>query len=566
MTRPFPWEKTYPETLRWDIAPPRQSLVDLLEESAAENADAPFLEYRGMPVSFTELAVRVAAFASGLLRRGVGAGDRVALYLPNTPYHPISFFGVLKAGGIVVHLSPLDAERELIHKLEDSGARIIVTTNIGAMLPMALRLLSTGHLDLLIVGEDAAFGPAPGLPISQIPGNELRLVTFSELEREPAVIVFPALAPDSIALLQYTGGTTGTPKGAVHTHATLNAAVASYEAFYLGQNLEDNSQRDRVIAVLPLFHIYALVVLLLCQLKRGSILSLHLRFDPEAVLRDIEIGRATYFPGVPTMWTALNALDGIETRDFSSLRSVGSGGAPLPVEIAQRFERLTGQRLLGGWGMTETASAGTSSLQNGAYKPGSIGLPLPGIAIEIVDLDDPAKILGPGEPGEMRIKGPNIFKSYWNCPGETEKSFADGWFLTGDIGIMDPDGMLFLVDRKKDIIISGGFNVYPRIIEDAIYEHPGVQEVIVIGIPCAYRGQAAKAFIKLRTGCDEFSLEMLREFLADKIGKHELPAALEFRDALPRTPVGKLSKKELIAEEKAASISFAEQTEAKKLL
>jgi long-chain acyl-CoA synthetase len=350
-------------------------------------------------------------------------------------------------------------------------------------------------------------------------------------------------------VLQYTGGTTGLPKGAIHTHRTLNASVVIYDQFYASQTPDDADDPHRVIAVLPFFHIYALVVLLLWQMKRGSALLLHLKFDAESVLRDIEVKRATYFPGVPTMWIALNAVPGIETRDFSSLRQVGSGGAPLPLEVAQRFERLVGRRIGGGWGMTETASAGTAQLMNGALRENSVGLPLPGIAAKIVALDDPRRELPFGETGELCIKGPNIFKGFWNKPQETDSAFVDGYYLTGDIGRMDPDGMIYLVDRKKDMIISGGFNVYPRTIEDAIYEHPEVEECSVIGIKDSYRGQAAKAFIKVKDGAREFSLDELREFLADKIGKHELPAELEFRDSLPKTPVGKLSKKELLADE-----------------
>jgi long-chain acyl-CoA synthetase len=222
----------------------------------------------------------------------------------------------------------------------------------------------------------------------------------------------------------------------------------------------------------------------------------------------------------------------------------------MPVEVAQRFERMTGRPILGGWGMTETSPSGTGLPLQGPVKPGSIGLVLPGIEIGIVALDDPRRPLPPGEIGEMRIRGPNVFKGYWNRPADTAAAFADGFFLTGDIGYMDEDGYFFLVDRKKDMIISGGFNVYPSVIENAIYEHPDVEEVIVIGIADIYRGEAAKAFVKLRRGAAALDLDGLNAFLADKIGRHEMPAALEIRDSLPRTPVGKLSKKELIDEER----------------
>ncbi len=547
--RPYPWEKTYPEGLAWDIDTPDYSLPEHLQRCVAAHGHKTFLDYRGHQISYAEFGRRVHQFAAGLIAQGLQPSDKVALYLPNTPYHPISFFGVLKAGGVVVHLSPLDAPRELIHKLTDSGARLMITTNFAPMLSGAQRLMEAKLIDRIIVGDDSVFGEAPGVPVLPVPMDDERISHFDQLLHAVLPDTWPVLQADQLAVLQYTGGTTGLPKGAMHTHATLNASVAIYDRFYAAQNADDGQAPHRVIAVLPFFHIYALVVLLLWQMKRGSVLLLHLRFDADAVLHDIEVKRATYFPGVPTMWIALNAVPGIETRDFSSLQQVSSGGAPLPIEVAQRFERLVQCRIGGGWGMTETASAGTSHLMRGLFKPDTVGLPLPGIQARIAALDDATHVLPIGETGELCVKGPNIFKGFWNKPEETAKAFTDGFYATGDIGWMDEDGMIYLVDRKKDMIISGGFNVYPRYIEDAIYEHPDVEECSVIGIRDDYRGQAAKAFIKLTDGAQEFSLAALRDFLADKIGRHELPAALEFRDSLPKTPVGKLSKKELLAEE-----------------
>jgi long-chain acyl-CoA synthetase len=286
-------------------------------------------------------------------------------------------------------------------------------------------------------------------------------------------------------------------------------------------------------------------VILLGSLRRGHLISLHQRFDAETVMRDIEIKRATVFPGVPTMWIAIASLPDLESRDLSSLVSCLSGGAPLPVEVAKIFERKANMKLKSGWGMTETCSPGTGHPPEGPDKPGSIGLMLPGIDLDVVSLDDPKQTLAPGEVGEIRIKGPNVTRGYWNKPKETAEAFVGDHFLTGDIGTMDDDGYFYLVDRKKDMIISGGFNVYPQMIEQAIYTHPAVQEVIVIGIPDTYRGEAAKAFVKLRAGAEPFSLEDLRAFLTGKLGKHELPAALDFVDDLPRTSVGKLSRHEL---------------------
>jgi len=540
------WEKSYPDGLSWDIAIEPISLPTMLARTVARHPDRDAIDYRGHLISYPELGRAVDRFAAALLARaGVGPGMPIALYLPNSPYHPITFLGSAKAGARLAQLSPLDAERELIHKLDDSGARILVTTNLPPLLPTALRLLEAGRIDLLIVGEDEAWGPAavPHIEIPVRPG----VVSYGDFIADVALpAVWPDLSADDIVLLQYTSGTTGKPKGAILTHGNLSAAVQIYGAWSTAQEKSRGPEtQQRVICVLPLFHIYALSAVLLRQLDAGALILLRPRFDVDTVLRDIEVNRATLFPGVPTMWVALANHPDIETRDLSSLRHCGSGGAPLPVEVAARFERLAGLKLRGGWGMTETAAAGTGQLFDGPGKPDTIGLPLPAITLEVVALDDPSRILPIGETGELRVKGPNVTQGYWQQAQATADSFTDGGLLTGDIGYMDADGYVFIVDRKKDMIISGGFNVYPQMIEQAIYEHPGIEEALVIGIPDQYRGEAAKAFVKLREGAADLTIEELREFLVDKIARYALPVALEIREALPRTAVGKLSKKEL---------------------
>ncbi len=556
--RPWPWERSYPPGVCWDAPLAISTLPQMLDVFTTQWGPKPALEYRDRATSYAELRAAADAVAAGLMDLGVGPGTAVALYLPNTPYHPIAFFAVLRCGARVVHLSPLDAERELAFKLQDSGARILVTTNVGFMALMAKKLMADGLLDRMIVGDDTAFGPSaiPTSPITDDAGvtrfDALRMAGAAALPRE-----WPPIDVEDIALLQYTGGTTGRPKGTILTHANLSAASAIYKAWADPQRVSPPGE-DKVICVLPLFHMYALSAVMLRAFCEGAELLLRPRFDVATTLHDIEVKRATVFPGVPTMWIALANAPGIEGRDLSSLRRVGSGGAPLPVEVAERFEKLTGHRLLGGWGMTETSPAGTGLPLNGTGKAGSIGLPQPGIVMDIVALDDPSRRLPPGEKGEIRIKGPNVTRGYWNAPHETAAAFVDGYLLTGDIGTMDEDGYFFLVDRKKDMIVSGGFNVYPRTIEEAVYEHPAVAEVIVIGVPDAYRGEAAKAFVQLKPGAADFTLDELRAFLSDKIGRHELPAHLEFRDALPRTAVGKLSKKELIEEERRKARVAAE--------
>jgi long-chain acyl-CoA synthetase len=534
--------------VRWDAPIKTGTVHGLLDDAAEIYGDNPAFEYRDRRFSFREMAELSRKAAAGFRRLGVSKGTPVALYLPNMPYHLISFFGALRAGARIVHLSPLDAERELAYKLKDSGARIVVTTNFPVMFPRIQKLKQAGHFDRLIVGDDAAWGPS-FVPLESFAESETVQSFARLLEEDGTDRDFPKVAPEDLALLQYTGGTTGEPKGAMLTHANLTAAVSMYQAWHDGQGHSQHGD-DRVICVLPLFHIYALSSVMLRCLQSGNELLLRPRFDVETILRDIEQKKATTFPGVPTMWIALCAVPGIEKRDLSSLRFCYSGGAPMPVEVAQRFERLTGYSIRGGWGMTETAPAGTNLPQRGPVRPGTIGVPLPGIEIDVVAVDDPRRVLGFGEVGEMRIKGPNVFQGYWNRPEETAAAFVDGFFLTGDIVYMDEDGYLFLVDRKKDMIISGGFNVYPQMVEQAIYEHPDVEEVMVVGVPDAYRGEAAKAFIRLRANAPVLTLEALQAFLADKVGRHEMPTELEFRPFLPRTAVGKLSKKELIEEEK----------------
>jgi long-chain acyl-CoA synthetase len=555
-----PWEKSYPPGVRWDVPIATATLPAMFDEVTAKWADQPALEYRDRTTSYRELSAGVEALASGLMDLGVRPGTAVALYLPNTPYHPIAFFATLKAGGRVVHLSPLDAERELAYKLKDADARILVTTNIGFMALLAQKLKADGLVDQLIVGDEGAFGPGPpALPVTPMPQGA-GLVSFAQVSAGGANKLprqWPKPGVEDVALLQYTGGTTGKPKGAMLSHANLSAACSIYKAWADPQRIGEPGA-DKIICVLPLFHIFALTNVLLRGLQEGNELLLRARFDVATTLADIEVKRATVFPGVPTMWIALANTPDIDKRDLSSLRYVASGGAALPVEVAERFQKLTGQRLGGGWGMTETAPAGTAMPKDWTGKAGSVGLPLPGIMMDVVALDDPRRVLPPGTKGEIRIKGPNVTRGYWKAPAETAAAFVDGHLLTGDIGFMDEDGFFYLVDRKKDMIISGGFNVYPRTIEEAIYEHPAVAEAVVIGVPDAYRGEAAKAFVQLKASAVPFSLDELRAFLADKLGRHEMPTQLEYRDALPKTAVGKLSKKELVDEERRKMRAAAE--------
>jgi long-chain acyl-CoA synthetase len=553
LTRPFPWEKSYPAGVTWDTPLRPGTINDILPRTLARFPNHIAIHYGGRSWTYTEFTNLIDRAASGLAKLGVVQNTPVALFLPNTLWHPVLFFAILKLGARVVHLSPLDADREIVHKLKDANARLLVTTDIGAMAgagqKLAAGLGAADLIDRVIIGEDAFWRQGEAAP--RTPPTDRIISGASLLDHGPITAdQCPTVTPDDVAVLQFTGGTTGLPKAAMLTHGNLASAVEIYSVWSEPQGML-NYGGEKVLCVLPLFHIYALTAVLLLSTSIGSEIFLHPRFDTAAVVDDIEKNGITSFPGVPTMWIAIANFPGIEQRNLRSLKLLRSGGAACPIEIETRIQKLTGERLGGGWGMTETAPAGTNIPTSGPNRYGTIGLPLPHIIMDIVALDDPRKVLPIGEVGEIRIKGPNVIAGYHNRPEENAKCFVDGYLLTGDMGTMDADGFFTIVDRKKDMIISGGFNVYPRAIEEAIYEYPGVAEVVVIGVPDSYRGEAAKAFITLKPGTKEFTLENLRAFLADKIGKHELPAHLEFRADLPKTAVGKLSKKELIAEERA---------------
>jgi long-chain acyl-CoA synthetase len=540
-----PWEAHYPPNVDWGMEIETGPVPGLLDRAVAAWPDKPAIEYRDRQISYAELGRLVDRMAAGLLREGMGAGRTLALFLPNTPWHTVCFFAALKAGARLVHLSPLDAPRELAHKMMDSGADVVITTDLGGLGVGSAKFVDMGLAKLLLVGEDAFWGG----PEAPVPAYGERIRRLESVFSDDLPAEWPVIDPEQVALLQYTGGTTGMPKGAMLSHRNLTAATSIYGAWRDDEMPEVGSQK--IIGVLPMFHVYALGVILLLSIADGNEILLRPRFDVQATIRDIEEKRATSFPAVPTMLIAMLSEPGADQRDFSSLKILGSGGAPMPHEVGQRVEGLFKKRLRGGWGMTETAAAGSRIPITVEPRPGLIGVPLCNIEMRIVGLNDPTQVLGTGEVGEIAIRGPNIFGGYWNQDALNQQSFVDGFFLTGDIGTMDPDGLFTIVDRKKRMIISGGFNVYPNMIESAIYEHPGVEEAIVIGIPDEYRGEAAKAFLKMKAGADQLTLDELREFLKDRLGKHELPTALELRAELPKSPVGKLLANVLAEEERA---------------
>ncbi|MBE7635367.1 AMP-binding protein [Sneathiella sp. P13V-1] len=556
----FSWEKSYPKGVSWEIEIDKKPVFAILDDAVKKWPNNYAIDFLDKKYTYSELDDLVSRAAKGFQALGVGKGVHVGLFLPNCPQYIISFFGILKAGGTVVNYSPLDAERELIHKIEDSQTDFMITLDLEVLYPNIGKLLEKTRLKKIIVGNLKEVLPFPknflypivkSKEIASIPKNDKHM-SFKSLiandgKYEPVEVKHPE---ERIAVIQYTGGTTGLPKGAMLTHRNLVASTQQLRAMQQGEDATLVDGTERVMAVLPLFHIYALTVNMNFAIDGGAEIILHPKFELDDVMKDLVKKKPTVFPGVPTMYMAIANHPDIQKYDFSFLKMCNSGGAPLPVDVQDQFQKLTGCRLLEGWGMTETSPSGTATPDTGKRVAGSAGVPVPGIEIRIFDVEDKSKVMPTGEIGEIGIKGPNIMKGYWNKPEATAEAFVGDFFLTGDTGYLNEDGYMFIVDRTKDMITSGGFNVYPRIIEEAIFEHPSVEEVTVVGIPDDYRGEAAKAFIKKRHDGVEMSLEEWREFLKDKLGKHELPGAIEYRPELPKTLVGKLSKKELVEEEK----------------
>lgn len=556
----YPWIKSYPEGVHWNADLPVTMLPALLDDAVAKWAERPALEFMGKKTTYRELQSLVNQAAKGFQQMGVKPGVHVGLFLPNTPHYVISFFGVLKAGGTIVNYSPLDAEKVLEHKIADSETDILVTLDMVMLYPQMAKMLGHTRLKKLIIGNVAEMSPYPDAvranlekagQLCAIPENEQHIIFAQLLDNEGDFEAIAATDPkDTLAVLQYTGGTTGLPKGAMLTHANLTTACSQImETMNLQPRVLIEGQ-ERLLAVLPLFHIYALTVDMLFGLRLGAEIILHTRFDAEAVVKDLSNKKITIFPGVPTMYSAIIHTPAIKDFDLSSLKFCNSGGAPLPAEVLQQFQTMTGCTLLEGWGMTETSPTGTFTPLGGKRKAGSCGLPTPGIRFKFASIDDPRTYVAPGERGEICVAGANIMQGYWHKPEATAEAFTqDGYFRTGDVGYMDEDGFIYIVDRTKDMLLCSGYNVYPRNIEEAIYAHPAVAEVCVIGIPDEYRGQSPKAFIKLKTGADVFTLDELKVFLKDRLGKHEMLQAMDIRAELPKTPVGKLSKRELVEEE-----------------
>jgi long-chain acyl-CoA synthetase len=556
-----PWLAGYPGNVDWHAEIPVRPLYALLDEAVARYAERCCIDFLDKRYSYREIGELANRVAKGLRRLGVKRGTKVGLFLPNCPYAVIFYYGIFKAGGTVVNFNPLYAERELIHQIEDSDTEIMVTLDLKALCGKLLPLVKKTGLKTVIVCSMAAILPFPKnilFPVAK--RKEIarfadgdRTVSFDEVVANDGAVVPPEIDPRTeIALLQYTGGTTGVPKGAMLTHANAvaNAMQLRLWAPALG------GQAEKILGVLPLFHVFAMTVVMNHGLLLGAEMILLPRFDLKQLLKTIDKKKPTVFVGVPTLYAAINNAKETASTNLRSLKYCISGGAPLPLEVKHRFEELSGCVLVEGYGLSETAPVATCNPFLGENRRGSIGLPLPGTTVEIVAIDGSERVLPAGERGEVCIRGPQVMAGYWKKPEETAKAMRGGRFHSGDIGYIDAEGYIYIVDRLKEMILCGGYNVYPRNVEEAIYMHPAVAECAVIGVADPYRGQTVKAFVVLREG-ESVTRDALCEFLKDKLSPIEMPKQIEFRQSLPKTAIGKILKKTLVAEEEAKAPAAA---------
>jgi long-chain acyl-CoA synthetase len=537
---PSAWERTFPPL----------TLPAMFAASAAKNPTAILTDFMGAQQSYADIAMRAASFAGGLQAQGMAKGDRVGLFLPNVPDYLVAYYGALSAGGIVVNMSPLYSVAELAHQVSDSGTRVIVTCDVPQLMAAATALLDQGLLDRIIVASIADALPLlkrtlyhlfKRADIAALP-DDARIVRMAAVTGSFRMVT---VEPGEVALIQYTGGTTGVPKGAMLSHQNLTANARQVHALDPRVGLP-----DRIVGVLPFFHVFANTCVLNRTILAGGMIAMLQRFDAKATLATIQRVKATALPGVPTMYQALLDHPKMGTTSFASLRVCISGGAPLVPALKTKFERATGARVVEGYGLTESAGVVACNPYDGINKTGSIGQPVPGTMVKLVNREDPTKPAPEGEPGELVFSGPQTMQGYWGRPDADADTFVDGFLRSGDVATIDDDGYIRIVDRLKDMIAVGGFKVFPSQIESVLYKHPDVKEALVIGIPDAYHGEVPKAFVTLNEDAASDGA-VLKDWLNPQLGKHERVTTVEIRNALPKTLVGKLSRKELVAEERS---------------
>lgn len=547
----------YAHPVPWDRPLPPMSMVALFEESAARRGEAPLIDFLGRHYSYAETRNGADRVACGLAALGYGPGDRIGLFLPNVPHYVAAYYGILKLGATVVNFSPLYTAQELAAQVEDSGTKLLFTLSASALLPTALDVLERSSLERLIVGSVAGALPAAksifyrwfrSQDVAPRP-DDPRVTAFSALIANDGSCETPVIDPErDLALIQYTGGTTGSPKGAMLSHANLSANAR--QVAWLDP--DGDNRLDRILGVLPMFHVFANTCVLNRTVVTGGEIVMLPRFDAGQVLAALDRTKATALPGVPTMYRALLDHPRLAKTDFSSLRFCISGGAPMPPELKQRFEAATGATLVEGYGLSESSGVVSCNPYAGPQQSGSIGQPISGTRVRLVDKEDPTRPPPPDEPGEIVVAGPQIMGGYWNRHDTDDTTFCidEGgtrWLRTGDVGTIDADGFIRIVDRLKDMIAVGGFKVFPSEIERVLYHHPAVREALVVGLPNDYRGESPHAFVTLAEDA-EVDGEALKAWLNPQLGKHERVDEVVVRLTLPKTMIGKLSRKDLIAE------------------
>ncbi|MFC7365523.1 MULTISPECIES: long-chain-fatty-acid--CoA ligase [Bhargavaea] len=551
-----PWLKNYPEGIPPTLDYPEEPLQDGLTRSASKYPEKTAIHFLGRQVIYQELYESALKFGNYLKSLGIGRGDRVAIMLPNCPQNVIAFYGILYAGGVVVQTNPLYTEKELAYQMKDSGARAILTLDI--LFPRVSKVIGETALENVIVTGIKDYLPFPknilypfvqkreyGMTVKVEHRGRNHLFTEIMKRSQAEPIQASETDQDDLALLQYTGGTTGSPKGVMLTHRNLNANTEMCAAWMY----RCEPGEEVVLGILPFFHVYGMTTVLVLSVSQGNKMVLVPKFDPETVLKLIDKQSPTLFPGAPTIYIGLLNHPDIGNYDLSSIKACLSGSAPLPVDIQTQFEKITKGKLVEGYGLSESSPVTHANLiWDGERKKGSVGIPWPDTEAAIFRTGTTESV-EQGEVGEIAVKGPQIMKGYWNRPEETAATLKDGWLLTGDLGYMDEDGYFYVVDRKKDMIIASGYNVYPREIEEVLYEHPDVAECVVAGIPDPYRGETVKAYIVLKEDA-EVTEEELNAHCRKSLAAYKVPKLYEFRKELPKTAVGKILRRSLIDEEK----------------
>jgi long-chain acyl-CoA synthetase len=542
----YPWEKSYPTSLSWsEPLPPPVAVESFLSSAAASSPDKPALDYYDRIFSFGELERLAHRVAKGLQDLGVTSGVNVGLHLMNCPHFVAAFFGILYAGGQVVTFNPGAGRDEFVAQLEDSEIKFLLTGDWQPQYGDARKVRGRATLVICSLSdflpEETVAGLAAAPRQAEGPGpGETRFADLVDNDGRFAPVRRGDLR-DEVAVIQYTGGTTGSPKGAMLTHANFSAVMD------IRTRLSSCPPPDhdfKILCVLPLWHIFGLVFIMLRAVATRTEIVLHLRFDPGKVIADAAGKRVSTFSGVPAMYAAIVAHPGFAHADLSSVVSWSSGGAPLPAEVRAEFEKRARMELREGYGLTETTSMAVETLAEN--QPG-VGLPVPGTLVEVVDLEEGNSPMPAGEAGELCISGPQVMKGYWNRPAENAEAFRGGRFHTGDIGFVDEEGFVTLIERKKDMIIVGGHNVFPRNIEIALCAMEGVAEAAVIGVPDEDLGEVPKAFIVARPGFEPPSHGEMCRFLSGRLSTYEIPLTSEVVAALPRAATGKVLKKDLRA-------------------